>query len=91
MTPVADPINELVKQLKDDEEVRAQTKGLAIMALQEARRIMRIGVPQEKLSLIRGMLPVLARNLSAEKDAEDESLQEMRREMANLMNEIRGA
>lgn len=84
-----DVLTELVKQVADDEEVRHETQLLAIDALREARKIMRIGVPQEKLSLIRAFLPILARNAAGKKDEEDESIAEMRTQMASLLREVR--
>lgn len=87
--PMADPMEELVKQLGDDQEIHDETRAIMILALREARKILRIGLPQEKSALVRHLVG-LSSKLTAGKEQEDDSIVEMRREMAKLMAEIRG-
>lgn len=79
---------DLVQGIADDEEVKAQTKRLALAVLSEALDLVENGTPQSKHTIIRSLMPALAKGLT--RGQESDEIQELRKQMAELLEEVRG-
>jgi hypothetical protein len=85
---MADPISAMAGELiHDDPELRAAVKNLAMRAVQEAQIIMDRGTPNLKLSVIKVLMPAVARELAKKEERDDLAI--LRAQMTEMFKEIR--
>lgn len=84
----SDPVSQMAVELvHDDPELRAAVKSLAMRAVEEAQFIMDRGTPNLKLSVIKVLMPAVARELAKKEERDD--LAVLRAEMQEMMKEMR--
>lgn len=77
----------LISTASDDQEVRAKVKELALKALDEVEDILDHGTPAVKTTVLRSFVPALVREMNKKK--EDDEIQELKAQMAELIKEMR--
>lgn len=83
-----DPIGVMAGELvQDDPELRSAVKNLAMKAVERAQFIMDHGTPNLQLSVIKVLMPAVARELAKKEERDD--LAVMRAEMKLMMEEMR--
>jgi hypothetical protein len=83
-TPVLVP--ELLSTVVDDPDVRGAVKSLALEALGEARRLLRVGTPPVRARVMATVLPILVKSIGP---ASDTSNDDLRSEMEAMFAEMR--
>lgn len=83
--PTIDP-EELLRKVANDDEVRARTKQLALCVLDEAEHLILEGNPSVKVTMIRSLMPTLAKSLDKQDEVSEVDL--MRQEVQHLMAAI---
>lgn len=71
-----------------DPEIQGRMKSLVHLAIDQAEYIMHHGAPPLQMQLVKALMPAMVKEMARQKEGDGQ--EELRREMAAVMAEVRG-